>query len=58
MLHRIAFPVVSEWCQTVPGIRVLYLSDEGRTGESQLVGLRNMRVCSLKGPLREHGQYK
>jgi hypothetical protein len=25
MLHRIAFPVVSEWCQTVSGIRALAL---------------------------------
>ena len=25
MLHRIAFPVVSEWCQTVSGFRALAL---------------------------------
>jgi hypothetical protein len=34
----------SRWCQKVSGIRALYFGDEGRTGESRLVELRNMRV--------------
>jgi hypothetical protein len=44
VLHRIALAVVSEWCQTVSGIRAAYLSDEERTGESRLVELRSIRV--------------